>query len=113
MDSGRFDAWTRRHFGLAASGVISGLLGLGVHPAGSDAKKRNKKRRRRKRCLKLGNFCTSGGKRRCCKRLRCDFPSAGSMATLCCRTEGGQCDAGIDCCEPFTCNLGNRRCEEL
>ena len=42
MDATRFDAWTRRHVGLATGGLVAALLGLA---AGDSA--RAKKRRKR------------------------------------------------------------------
>ena len=48
MDGSRFDAWTRRRFGLAAGGAIGSLLGLQI--AGSDDAEAKK---RKKRCRKL------------------------------------------------------------
>ena len=36
MDSGRFDAWTRRRFGLGVSGLAAGLLGMAAGNAAAD-----------------------------------------------------------------------------
>jgi hypothetical protein len=114
MDSDRFDAWTRRRFGLGigVGGAVAGLLSLSS-PIPSDAGKKAKRRkkRRRKRCLKKNDVCTQGGKRRCCKDLRCDFPAALSMRTHCCARAEGKCGEDFDCCVGFQCNLGRGRCE--
>ena len=112
MDSDRFDAWTRRRLGLGIGigGVAAGLLAL-VSPAESDAKPNTKKRRRRKRCLKKNDDCTQGGKRKCCKNLRCAFPNGPTMRTHCCAGAEGKCDEEFDCCIGFECNLGRGRCE--
>lgn len=41
MDVGRFDAWTRRRFGLGVSGLAAGLLGVA---AGGETLARKKKK---------------------------------------------------------------------
>src|SRR5688572_1620526 len=112
MDSDRFDGWTRRQFGmgLGIGGAIAGLVSFVSSPE-TDAKKRKKKRRRRKRCLMKNDVCTQGGKRKCCKDLRCDFPAAVSMRTHCCARAEGKCDEDFDCCVGFQCDLGRGRCE--
>ena len=108
MDAARFDAWTRRRFGLAASGTIAGVL---------LADRRNvtasKKKRRRKRCIKSGHRCTTGAKRKCCKGRRCDFTGGLSILTLCCGTEDRSCTDDFDCCQGFLCNPATDRCEIL
>ncbi len=114
MDSDRFDAWTRRRFGqgLGVGGAVAGLFAL-VVPHEAAAKKTKEKRRRRKRCLKKNDFCTTGGKRKCCKRLRCDFPAAVSMRTHCCARAEGKCDEDFDCCVGFSCGSGDRCVSDL
>jgi hypothetical protein len=98
MDDARFDAWTRRRFGLAAGGLAATALGL----AGMENAQTRKKRK--KRCRKLGAGCTSGGKRRCCGTLRCDRISfEDSPRTRCCRAEDQPCADHHDCCENLCC----------
>jgi hypothetical protein len=110
MDSDRFDAWTRRRFGLGIGiGGAAGLFNLAT-PDDAEGKK-NKKKRRRKRCLKKNAPCTQGGKRKCCKKLRCDFPAAVSMRTHCCGRAEQWCNEDFDCCVTFLCNLERGRCE--
>jgi hypothetical protein len=48
VDASRFDAWTRRRFGLAAGGATLSLLGLLVPGQDTAANKR---------CKKLGKPC--------------------------------------------------------
>jgi hypothetical protein len=93
MDDTRFDAWTRRRFGLAAGGLAATVLGLaGIE----DAQTRKK---RKKRCKRLGASCKSGGKRTCCGTLRCDRISfEPSPETRCCRKKDQPCAGNHDCC---------------
>jgi hypothetical protein len=95
MDGSRFDAWTRRRFGLAAGGAIGSLLGLhDVEPDDAEAKKR------KRRCRKLGQSCTPGGRRKCCKKrgLSCQIFEEGSDARRCCRKGNEVCTDDSDCC---------------
>lgn len=105
MDSDRFDAWTRRRFGLGlgAGGAVAGLFALAA-PNGAAAKK-NQKKRRRTRCLKKNASCTTGatGRKKCCRGLRCDSPGTGLMSTFCCSRGKVTCDDDFDCCLGFTC----------
>jgi hypothetical protein len=115
MDSDHFDAWTRRQVGLGFGGAIAGLFGLlayqDIEAKKKNKKKKRKKKKRRKRCLKLGTLCTTGSTQKCCSGLECDFPSGGFMGTLCCGTEGQECDGAIDCCGGFACSILRGRCE--
>ena len=100
MDDTRFDAWTRRRFGLAAGGLAATVLGLaGIE----DAQTRKK---RKKRCKRLGASCKSGGKRTCCGTLRCDRISfEPSPKTRCCRKKDQPCVDNHDCCAGLCCQL--------
>ena len=100
MDDTRFDAWTRRRFGLAAGGLAATVLGLaGIE----DAQTRKK---RKKRCKRLGASCKSGGKRTCCGTLRCDRISfEPSPKTRCCRKKNQPCVDNHDCCAGLCCQL--------
>jgi hypothetical protein len=103
MDDTRFDAWTRRRFGLATGGGIAALLGLAASEV-AEAKKNKKKRK--KRCRKLGRGCNPGGKRKCCGKLKCDRISfEPSPKTRCCRKAGQPCGDDLDCCENLCCPL--------
>jgi hypothetical protein len=99
MDGSRFDAWTRRHFGLAAGGLAASLMWLAAF-ADTDAKK--KKKKKKKKCKKLGTGCTPGGKRKCCKKqnLIC-APIPGLGGNRCCRDVGQTCTFSTDCCSTF------------
>jgi hypothetical protein len=106
MDASRFDAWTRRRFGLIAGGSIASLAGLSAI-ADSEAKKKKKK----KKCKKLKNGCkTSGKKKRCCKGLTCGESVAIPEGTHCCRKAQGACTDATECCAPSLCNVGEGRC---
>jgi hypothetical protein len=101
MGDARFDAWTRRRFGLVASGAMAALLGL--TPRGSVGKKR---------CKRLREPCNPE-RRQCCRRSRCR--KVGKEGFLCCRPVGESCRATRQCCSddrgPVACF--NDRCELL
>ena len=78
MEETRFDAWTRRRFGLMAGSALAALAGW----QRTDAKK--------KRCKKLGASCKTGGKRKCCGTLKCDrIAFEPSTRQRCCRRRQG------------------------
>lgn len=94
MDGSRFDAWTRRRFGVVAGGLAGSLLAL----AGRDdaeAKKRHKKK-----CKKLGDSCDPSGKRKCCHGRLCGFPINDDSLNHCCRGGGDSCtpEHQAECC---------------
>lgn len=93
MDGSRFDAWTRRRFGLTAGGLIGSVLSL-IGREGNDAEAKTRK----KRCRKLGENCQSGGKPKCCKKhgLTCQ-PTLGG-AHRCCRRGRESCTSDSQCC---------------
>ena len=95
MDGSRFDAWTRRRFGLVAGGFAAVLAGL--IPGGEDVAAR--KKRRKKRCKKLGQRCTQGGKKKCCRKP-CARPFGLTQEDRCCKGGGESCTPGPDsaCC---------------
>ena len=105
MDGSQFDAWTRRRFGLLAGGFAAAALGVAV-TNDADAKKK-RRRKKKKRCKKLGDTCTQGGKRACCKGTRCDLVGTDSiLQTFCCHDEGGSCIVDTDCCTGTNCIEG-------
>lgn len=101
MNALRFDAWTRRRFGLAAGGMLAASIGVvGLVPAGA----KNRHKRRRKRCRKLGRTCVEGGNRKCCGDLKCDRNEIGEPhPTFCCKREGKGCQADSECCNGLGC----------
>lgn len=106
MDDIRFDAWTRRRFGIAAGGAVAALIAL-VSPDQGAARKKGKKKK--KRCLDIGVSCTTGG-RPCCGALRCDSAGGGGPNTFCCKT-AGSCRFGFDCCFGWACEAS--QCVEI
>ncbi|MGH2617354.1 MAG: hypothetical protein ACRDJC_19145 [Thermomicrobiales bacterium] len=99
MDGSRFDAWTRRRFGLAAAGLAP-LLPWLAGPEVAAAKKNKKKKKRR--CTKLGRECKPGGKRKCCQKLKCRLvQNVVGFAFHCCKDVGAQCGLDGECCSGF------------
>jgi hypothetical protein len=99
MDGSQFDVWTRRRFGAAAGGLAAALLGL-AQLDDAQAKKHHKKR-----CKKLFESCTPGG-RKCCQGNLCESLDAGSKGSfLCCKAKGKPCQTG-QCCPEFDCLEG-------
>ena len=100
MESSRFDAWTRRRFGLAVGGGAAALLGLSQLDD-ADAKKK------KKRCKKIKQACKAKGKKkRCCKKLTCGTSVAIPEGTHCCRKAPGTCTDATECCAPALCDDG-------
>jgi hypothetical protein len=92
MDGSRFDAWTRRHFGLVAGTLAASLLGIAARDD-ADAKKK-KNRKKKKRCKTLFQGCNPKKKRRCCQSLACEAPT-GSSAKRCCIDDNESCVVNI------------------
>lgn len=98
MDGSRFDRWTRRRFGLAASGLTGALPGL-LQPPAAQAKKKVKKKDEKKRCKRLGDCCIPGGQK-CCNDLPCRG-LFGEQAFRCCHQAGEPCtipEFDFTCC---------------
>lgn len=94
MDGSRFDAWTRRRFGLAAGGLVGSFAGLfGIGEDDAKAKKGKKKR-----CRKLGQSCKSSGKRACCKKKGLACLQAEGGGSQCCRRGQASCASDGQCC---------------
>ena len=99
MEGSRFDAWTRRRFGLAAGGLVASLLGSRT---GDETEA--KKQRRKPRCKTLGRLCTPSGTRKCCGDLRCRTTTLNAVVdTFCCQTEGNPCEQHSHCCGDLCC----------
>ena len=122
MNDTHFDAWTRRRFGIAASGVMAALLAATARNEMAAKRDKRKKRRRRQksrnqRCLDLHQHCRPGGgvKRHCCAGLTCDKAVAlDGLLTQCCRQPQDVCTDTSDCCYPASCDqvtgLTGRHC---
>jgi hypothetical protein len=111
VEGPRFDAWTRRRFGIAAGGLSASLLGLAAIDD-TEAKKGKKKK-----CKKLGAGCkTSGKKKRCCKAFSCEPNAAG--AQHCCKDDAKPCTLSSDCCSTLCqsdvcfCKSDGQSCSE-
>jgi hypothetical protein len=96
MDGSRFDAWTRRRFGLVAGGLAAMLVGA-IGPQVAKAKKKGKG----KRCKRLSAGCNPNGNLKCCGNLKCrPVPALGG--NHCCRAVlGTPCVAPTECCSGF------------
>lgn len=109
MDVGRFDAWTRRRFGLGVSGLAAGLLGVA---AGGETLARKKKKgpppnpcAGKNYCLDRSHTC-DGGNKYCRVTLFggnvCG--SAGLPVDSCAQCQAGQtCVLGGGCGNQFLC----------
>jgi hypothetical protein len=111
MDGSRFDAWTRRRFGMATGAVLLGVSVLVDAEAKNKNRKKKKKRRRRRRrqeqCLILRTPCTPGAEPACCSGLLCSQVGLDSIIqTFCCNTEGNPCSLETDCCAGLGCASG-------
>lgn len=103
MDGSRFDAWTRRRFGLAMGGLAASLRSA-ASPDNAEAKKNRKKRKKKKPCQTVGIACNVGGKRKCCSGLSCELNAGGDTSrTFCCQTVGNPCGQLADCCDGLGC----------
>lgn len=100
MDGSRFDAWTRRGFSTAASGLAGALLAQAALP-GAEAGKKKKK------CKKLGQNCQRGGgkNKKCCCGLACHPVNAvADSPHHCCHLHGEPCtlaNGAQKCCSGF------------
>jgi hypothetical protein len=104
VDSSRFDAWTRRRFGIATAGAVAGLFRLGEH---DDAPaKRKRKKKHKPKCEKHRTRCNpKNDKKLCCGGLYCDeVPELGG--NHCCRPRYGSCEQDSDCCGNTVCTSG-------
>jgi hypothetical protein len=114
MINSRFDAWTRRRFGLATGGALAAALGLAAIDVAEA-----KKKKRKKRCRRINQSCKEDSKKkRCCKDLRCDEGKVVLSSLSCCRYFQARCDSEIECCTSFKCQpavglAGNRCCGAL
>jgi hypothetical protein len=123
MNASRFDAWTRRRFGLVAGGLTASLLGL-IEPEVAEARKCKDLRQKcgknkpccKKKNLKCREVLDDPDNKRCCRPVQgkcaeaneccgdfiCD-DIAGQVGTRCCGAEGRPCAEQDDCCDSFFC----------
>lgn len=103
MDGSRFDAWTRRKFGLAAGGALAALAGL-TGAVDIEAKKKKKK----KKCRKLGQTCDITKKnQKCCNNDQdCAQVQGQGSGNFCCKPHNASCSVNVDCCGNRKCNGG-------
>lgn len=115
MDGERFDAWTRRRFGLAAGGAAASMLGLlGLDDAEAKKKKnkkknKNKKNKNKKQCRKLGQTCDQTQKnKKCCNQNQlCAQVQGLGSGNFCCKQRGSGCSVNTDCCGSDKCTNGS------
>jgi hypothetical protein len=109
MDGSRFDAWTRRQFGLTLGGGLALLLGLSKLDEIEAKKKRKRKRknRKKKRCKKVEQDCQGEfDQSNCCNGLSCEPLTPGSEDNRCCHPfVDDPCDGG-GCCDILECRGG-------
>ena len=102
MDDTRFDAWTRRRFGLAAGGAAVSLLGLAAGlPSPTGAKKTKKKRAKHNRfgCVDVGKPCRGKDAKCCSGRCQGKKPKRGEKdASRCVAHHVGGCRTSEDIC---------------
>ncbi len=104
MDGSRFDAWTRRKFGLAAGGAVASLIGLAALPEAEAKKNKNKNK---KQCRKLGQTCDINKKnQRCCKSGQDCAQVQGISGNVCCKQQNANCQHNTDCCGTRKCTNG-------
>lgn len=119
MDEKRFDAWTRRQFGLGAGGLAASLLGvLGIEDADSKAKTKDnngkhkskgkgkgknrgkhhgKHKGKGPKCKKAGTGGCKTSRPDCCADLTCQaVPGFGGVR--CCADDGASCSRAQQCC---------------
>jgi len=103
MEDIRFDAWTRRRFGLAAGGMLAALAGLGA------VEETAAKHHHKKRCRKRQQTCSA--KRTCCNKdggISCEPVPArldckAVAGSSCCGQPGASCSGKCDCCGDLAC----------
>jgi hypothetical protein len=87
------------------------LVRLGL---ADDTSARKRRRRKKKRCRKLGQTCTIGGKRKCCKGRTCaTVEESGDAQTYCCVEAAMPCKQDRDCCALSTCDPIQKTCTGL
>ncbi len=103
LDGTRFDAWTRRRFGLMTGGAIASTLGLAGLLDADAKKKKNKnknKKKKQNRCITVGNtqvLCPKGEV--CCDPTRSTGPGcAPPDSPVCCLSTGFAHGADFVCC---------------
>jgi hypothetical protein len=100
MDASRFDAWTRRRFGLVVGSGTASLLGLSV--LGDAEAKKKHKHKKKKKCRKSLQTC-GGKKKKCCKSLTCGDSLTFPDSKVCCKPLQGTCEDQTECCGDTIC----------
>jgi hypothetical protein len=121
MNDSPFHTWTRRRFGVTASGAMAAVLAAVAcndvtAKSGKRKKRRNRQKSRNQRCLALHQHCRPGNARpHCCAGLTCDRAvTLEGLLSQCCRQPQDVCTDTSDCCYPASCNavagLTGRHC---
>lgn len=110
MDGSRFDAWTRRRFGVAMAGALALLFGLEASQEADARRKRRavrqrkrKRRKRKRKCEKPRTRCNpQNDKQLCCPGHACQIvPELGGHR--CCHMRFDPCRDNADCCGNLLC----------
>src|SRR6185437_15681189 len=94
----RYDAWTRRRFGIVVGGLAALLRGWS-----STAK--HGKTRGKARCRALLTRCRPGNTPKCCKGTRCKSVMG---EHICCKPAGKTCHPFAkrnECCSGLACSM--------
>jgi hypothetical protein len=103
MEGSRFDAWTRRRFGLAAAGGVATLLGLGARDDTAAKKGKNKNK---KGCKKKSRKCRQEFVENCRDSDVDDSGECTSAINRCCgQCEGKSLDQLFDQCFDVLCRF--------
>jgi hypothetical protein len=116
MDGSRFDAWTRRRFGVAAAGLVVGFFAVaGWDDAPAKRKHKKHKKPRPRQCEQMHTHCNPKNDRKmCCGGLGCSHVTE-LGGNHCCLWRYFACDDDVDCCGNLKC-LGTaegRFCDTL
>jgi hypothetical protein len=106
MDGTRFDVWTRRRFGMAASGIAASAVSLMALDAAAKKKGKKKKKCKKARCKSEFETCQQDVEgEHCCLGLNCDRIE-GEDSLHCCRGVRSACEPGSSrCCGDLECSV--------
>jgi hypothetical protein len=127
MDDGRFDAWTRRRFGLGFGGLAAGLLGAATGQGAVAKKKKKPKgctRKQKQKCRRQDRVCEKGkcviacnARNSACRgnniiqlcgggQAFCDCSPLAEGGFACAATRPETCPAASECARDAECASG-------